>query len=100
MLDTAQRLERQRDLMHMEQFINGVPTRFEIGSYVLVSCNPQKMNGRPPTKFHPRLKGPYLVANIQGGDKYNTLRNLGNDELEDFHVTRLREFRYNDRFVS
>ncbi len=35
LLDTAQRLQRQRDLMHMEQF-NGVPTRFEIGSYVLV----------------------------------------------------------------
>ena len=97
LLDTAQRLQRQRDLMHMEQF-NGVPTRFEIGSYVLVSYNPQKMNGRPPTKFHPRLKGPYLVANILG-DKY-TLQNLVNDELEDFHVTRLREFRYDDRFVD
>ena len=56
------------------------------------------MNGRPPTKFHPRLKGPYLVANFQG-DKY-TLRNLVTDELEDFHVTRLREFRYDDRFVD
>ena len=97
LLDTAQRLQRQRDLMHMEQF-NGVPTRFDIGSYVLVSYNPQNMNGRPPTKFHPRLKGPYLVANFLG-DKY-TLRNLVTEELEDFHVTRLREFRYDDRFVD
>jgi hypothetical protein len=97
LLDTAQRLQRQRDLMHMEQF-NGVPTRFDVGSYVLVSYNPQNMNGRPPTKFHPRLKGPYLVANIQG-DKY-ALRNLVTEELEDFHVTRLREFRYDDRFVD
>eukprot|EP01036_Dinobryon_divergens_P062083 gene62083-biopygen43588 len=56
------------------------------------------MDGRPPTKFHPRLKGPYLVANFQG-DKY-TLRNLVTEELEDFHVTRLREFRYDDRFVD
>eukprot|EP01034_Spumella_vulgaris_P040455 gene40455-50037_t len=97
LLDTAQRLQRQRDMMHMEQF-NGVPTRFDIGSYVLVSYNPQKMDGRPPTKLHPRLKGPYLVANFQG-DKY-TLRNLVTEELEDFHVTRLREFRYDDRFVD
>ena len=97
LLDTAQRLQRQRDMLHMEQF-DGVPTRFDIGSYVLVSYNPQNMNGRPPTKFHPRLKGPYLVANFQG-DKY-TLRNLVTDELEDFHVTRLREFRYDDRFVD
>jgi ribosomal protein L21E len=91
LLDTAQRLQRQRDLMHIEQF-NGVLTRFDRGSYVLVSFNPQKMNGRPPTKFHPRLKGPYLVANIQGDNNY-MLRNLLTDELEDFHVPRLiREF--------
>ena len=93
LLDTAQRLQRQRDLAHMEQF-NGVPTRFDVGSYVLVSYSPHKMNGRPPTKFHPRLKGPYRVANISG-DKYSC-QNLVTDELEDFHVTRLREFRYDD----
>ncbi len=69
LLDTAQRLQRQRDLAHMEQF-NGVPTRFDVGSYVLVSYSPHKMTGKPPTKFHPRLKGPYLVANILG-DKYS-----------------------------
>jgi hypothetical protein len=97
LLDTAQRLQRQRDLVHMEQF-NGVPTRFDVGSYVLVSYSPHKMNGKPPTKFHPRLKGPYLVANILG-DKYSC-QNLVTDELEDFHVTRLREFRYDDRFVD
>jgi len=97
LLDTAQRLQRQRDLAHMEQF-NGVPTRFDVGSYVLVSYSPHKMNGRPPTKFHPRLKGPYRVANISG-DKYSC-QNLVTDELEDFHVTRLREFRYDDRFVD
>ncbi len=97
LLDTAQRLQRQRDLAHMEQ-VNGVPTRFDIGTYVLVSYNPQKMQGRPPTKFHPRLKGPYMVANIQG-DKY-ACRNLVTDDIEDFHVTRLREFRYDQRFVD
>ena len=44
------------------------------------------------TKLHPRLKGPYLVANVHG-DMY-ACQNLVTDEIEDYHVTRLREFRY------
>ena len=47
---------------------------------------------------HPRLKGPYLVANVQG-DKY-CCQNLVTDEIEDYHVTRLREFRYDERYVD
>ena len=97
LLDTAQRLQRKKDTEHMGQ-VRSAPTRFDIGAYVLVSYNPQTMNGRPPTKFHPRLKGPYLVVNVQG-DKYSC-RNLVTDELEDFHVTRLRAFRYDERFVD
>ena len=76
----------------------GVTTRFDVGSYVLISYNPQKMNAKPPTKLHPRLKGPYLVANVQG-DKYSC-QNLVTDEIEDSHVTRLREFRYDERYVD
>ena len=69
LLDTAQRLQQQKDARHMEA-TTGVTTRFDVGSYVLISFNPQKMNAKPPTKLHPRLKGPYLVANVQG-DKYS-----------------------------
>ncbi len=65
LLDTAQRLQKQKDARHME-VSRGVITRFDVGSYVLISYNPQKMNAKPPTKLHPRLKGPYLVANVQG----------------------------------
>ena len=35
LLNTAQRLQKQQDMAHMEQ-VDGVPTRFDIGSYVLV----------------------------------------------------------------
>jgi hypothetical protein len=86
LLDMAQqRLQQQKDARHMEAS-TGVVTRFEIGSYyVLISYNPQKMNTKPPTKLHPRLKGPYLVANVQG-DKYSC-QNLVTDEIEDYHVT-------------
>ena len=69
LLDTAQRLQQQKDARHMEA-TTGVTTRFDVVSYVLISYNPQKMNAKPPTKLHPRLKGPYLVANVQG-DKYS-----------------------------
>jgi hypothetical protein len=97
LLDTAQRLQQQKDARHMEA-TKGVVTRFDVGSYVLISYNPQKMNAKPPTKMHPRLKGPYLVANVQG-DKYSC-QNLVTDEIEDYHVTRLREFRYDERYVD
>ena len=73
----------------------GVVTRFDVGSYVLISYNPQKMNAKP---LHPQLKGPYLVANVQG-DKYSC-QNLVTDEIEDYHVTRLREFSYDERYVD
>ena len=56
------------------------------------------MNTKLPTKLHPRLKGPYLVANVQG-DKYSC-QNLVTDKIEDYHVTRLREFRYDERYVD
>jgi hypothetical protein len=50
LLDTAQRLQQQKDARHMEA-TTGITTRFDVGSYVLISYNPQKM------KLHPRLKG-------------------------------------------
>jgi hypothetical protein len=76
----------------------GVDSRFERDSYVLICYNPQKMNAKPPTKLHPRLKRPYLVANVHG-DKYSC-QNLVTDEIEDYHVTRLREFCYDERYVD
>ena len=82
LLDTAQRLQQQKDARHMEA-TTGVTTHFDIGSYVLICCNPQKMNAKPPTKLHPRLKRPYLVANVHG-NKYSC-QNLVTDEIEDYH---------------
>jgi len=63
LLDTAQKLQREKDQSHMAQQPPGIITTFAVGAYVLVSYNPQSMQGKPPTKFHPRLKGPYRVAN-------------------------------------
>ena len=80
LLDTAQRLQQQKDARHME-VSRGVITRFDVGSYVLISYNPQKMNAKPPTKLHPSLKGPYLVANVGQGDKYSC-QNFVTEEID------------------
>ena len=66
LLDTAQRLQQQKDVSYMEATTTGVTTRFDVGSYVLISYNPQKMNAKPPTKLQRRLKGYYLVADVRG----------------------------------
>jgi len=98
LLDTAQRLQRQKDTLHMGQ-VKGVPTRFGVGPSVLVTYHPQKIHGKPPTKLHPRLQGPYLVANVQD-DMYSCQNLVTDDGIEDYQVTRLREFRYDERFVD
>ena len=59
LLDTAKRLQQQKDARYMEA-TTGVTTRFDVGSYVLISYNLQKVNAKPPTKLHPRLKGPLM----------------------------------------
>jgi len=70
LIDTAQRPQRlqrpqrAKDTVHMAQ-VRGIVTYFAIGAYVLVSYNPQSMNGRPPTKLNSKLKGPYLVATVR-----------------------------------
>ena len=38
------------------------------------------------------------MANVQG-DKYSC-QNLVTDEIKDYHVTRLREFRYDERYAD
>jgi hypothetical protein len=57
------------------------------------------MNAKFPTKLHPRLKGPKLVANVHG-DKYSCQNLVTDDEIEDYHVPRLCEFRYDERYVD
>ena len=93
LLDTAQRLQQQKDARHMEATTGVTTTRFDVGSYVLISYNPRKMNAKPPTKLHPRLKGPYWLM-YKVTSKYSSCHhNLVTDEIEDYHVTRLRKFR-------
>ena len=34
------------------------------------------------------------------GDKFSSCQNLVTDEIEDYYVTRLREFHYDERYVD
>ena len=61
------------------------------GSLVLVTYPETKMGSLPPTKFHPKLRGPYEVAS-SNGDAY-TLKNLVTGKLEnEVHISRLRAY--------
>ena len=58
LLDTAQRLQQQKDARHMEA-TTGVITRFDdvVGSYVLISYNPQKMNAKTAYEIASTIEG-------------------------------------------
>ena len=53
---------------------------------------------KPPTKLHPRLMGPVVIVNSIKDT--STCRNLVTEDNEDFHVSRLREFHFQEEFVN
>ena len=105
MLDTQARLLalakkklKAKDDKHISEY-DPTRTEFAMNSYVLTSY-PIGMNGtrKPPTRFHPILKGPYRVIN-SSGPKY-TIQNLVTYRNEDVHVTNLRPFNYDPERVN
>ena len=68
------------------------PTTFPIGTYVLVTQATGILGAKPPAKLHPRLMGPFVIENSIK-DTY-TCRNRVTEDNEDFHVSRLREFHF------
>jgi hypothetical protein len=97
-LELARRNQLRKDEIHLAERVNLTPTSFPVGSYVLVNYFDGAMGKKPPTKFHPRLKGPFRVAN-SSGDTY-TLQNLVSDKMEDYHVTLLRPFHFDPEHVD
>jgi len=97
-LELARQNQLRKDEIHLAERVNLTPTSFPVGSYVLVNYFDGAMGKKPPTKFHPRLKGPYRVAN-SSGDTY-TLQNLVSDKMEDYHVTLLRPFHFDPEHVD
>ena len=94
----AQKKLQAKDEKHIREY-DPTRTEFPINSYVLVSY-PVGMNGtrKPPTRFHPILKGPYRVINSVG--PVYTVQNLVTYKNEDYHVTQLRPFNYEPERVN
>lgn len=98
LIDIAQEKQRKRDFRHLSDHRRGKVTQYENGTFVLASYPNTGLGRRPPTKLHPRLRGPYQVVN-RNNDTY-TVRNLLTDKLEDFHATSLHPYHRNDDFLS
>jgi len=97
LLDIATRRQHLKDHKHIQQAPTQT-TEFEIGSYVLVTPNPHSGFGKPVGKLTPRNMGPFLVINRQS-DKYSC-RSLIDDEIHDFHVTRLIPYAHDKDFMD
>ena len=98
LLDISQRKQRYKNLHHEISNHTFHSTDFPVGSYVIASYPDGAMGKRPPNKFLPKLKGPFRVVN-RLGDKYS-VQNLVTGNTEDYHVTALRPFIYDDELVN
>ena len=94
----AKEIQEKRDAKNIARRTPENVTEFPINSYVLIGYPKSSHHQGPPTKFHANLKGPMQVVDMQGA-KY-TVRNLVTKKLEDYHITLLREFRYDPRYVD
>ena len=86
----ARETQSQKDDIHMKSK-SGDITEFPDNSYVLV----EYFTG-PPSKLHPILKGPLRVVNHNGS--VYSLQSLIDDKIEDYHISKLRPYRYNPNF--
>jgi transposase InsO family protein len=98
LISLAQTKLKIKDDKHIQEY-DPKRTEFAINSYVLVSY-PVGLNGtrKPPTRFHPILKGPYRVIKSVGS-KY-TVQNLVTYKHEEYNSTQLRPFNYDPERVN
>jgi hypothetical protein len=94
----ARRAQMMHDSKNISKRTPTTPTEFKIDSFVLIGYPITTHHRGPPTKFHANLKGPMQVVE-RSGARY-TLRNLVNNRLEDYHVTTLRQFKYDPQYVD
>jgi hypothetical protein len=100
-LDAAYRHQDKVDNEHLAAAPATQETEFDINSFVLVQY--ENNDHRPPTKVHPKLRGPYQVISVSRRDNRGTIytcQNLANNKLEDFHVKLLQQFHYDSRYVD
>ena len=85
----ARRVLCKRDEYHLSQ-THSEPTTYPVNSYVLADYREQ-----PPTTLHTHRAGPFRVAVSSANGRY-VLENLVTGELQDYHVSQLHPFYYDD----
>jgi hypothetical protein len=108
-IKVAQDTQHETDMYHIQDSFTKKrkrsETEFKISSYVLVKY--EKRDGvkphAPPSKLHPKLRGPFKVISKTERDQRGTIytcQNLVTNKLEDFHVTNLQPFHYDENNVN
>jgi len=100
-LQAAYKLQDLTDHEHLAATPAVRETEYDIGSLVLVQY--ENDAHRPPTKVHPKLRGPFKVTAVTHRDSRGsiyTCQNLATNKLEDFHVKLLQKFNYDPRFTD
>lgn len=96
-LKTAKSTQEELDNIHIAERKGsdgeGSYTEFPLNSYVLVNYH-----DRPPSKMHTPLKGPMRVVSFNKSNY--TLQDLVTNRTQNIHVSKLRAFVYDDRFVD
>ena len=86
---------RAKDAKHIAEY-SEVRTIYENGSYVLAEHRHNSLRRGPKSKLLPFLRGPLLVISHREDGMY-VLQDLITQVYVDYHVSRLREFNYNDK---
>jgi hypothetical protein len=98
-LTKASKLQLEVDLKRIE-LRSGIPTTYEVGTYVLVEY-PKTMGegrGRPVNKLQTTRKGPMRVVSQQD-DTYELL-DLVSRKIDTVHVSRIYPFKYDSTKVD
>jgi transposase InsO family protein len=96
-LRIASETQQEHDMWHMARS-DGRESEFPVNSYVLARYENEKH--KAPTKFHTVLKGPFRVVNYVERNGRYTVQNLNTNKLEDYHLTNLQPFGFDDQRVD
>lgn len=98
LIDAAQKLQKQKDDMHMQSKQSDEYTEYPINSYVLVKYPTTAMGNQPPSKLLAPWRGPLRVINSVGS-KYS-VQDLVTSKIEDVHVSLMKPFVYEEAYTD
>ena len=103
LIEVAIKTQWETDMFHIEHVSRNPKeiTEFPINSYVLQTY--EQDNQRPPSKLNTKLRGPHKIVakrSTQTGPDVYTVQNLASNKLEDFKVTDLRPFRFDEQRIN